>query len=234
MNLFEYSTKGMFAVTLIALIVGVFNLVEINEKSTKYYQYENGKINTFQVKTIRPRVEYFATLSQDEEIKVNKKYSTSLNEGELENLRAILSAVKDSDYYRVEIVSFLAFDEEKANVYKSQRYLKNPSLYSVTKRMLDTLRTHGIDDYQYEKLSKMQGESFSDKKEFVDKVIAVGKLKRNDWVERNVPTLGLSAKAARFVNSLDIERRDNLLEDDDVEKIMDELNGVYDAYLGIK
>jgi len=221
---------------LIVIIVGYasYNLEKINQKSTKFYEYEKGKINLLRISKINPRVEYYATLSQDNTIDINRKYATSLNNNEIKNIKTFLATAKDSEFYNIEIKTYIMFDKQRVNIYKSSRYIKLPSSYKVNDYMLDIFKVYGIDEFQYAELAKLKDKIFEDRDNFIDTVVRTAKLNRTEWVVQNIPVLGLGEKAAKFSVEIDNTTKENLLSSDTIDTIINELKKSYNVYTEIK
>jgi len=234
MNFGENISKLLLLV-IIAIVLFIANTLDgINKNTKKFYAYDKGKINLQQVKKIHPRVEYYATLSQDKNLDLYKKYSTHFDIDEIDNINSFLATTHNSKFYNIEITAFLLFDNERVNIYRSKRYLKLPSNYTVSDYMLNILKMYGVDDYQYAQLEKLKGQLLASKKEFTAKIVSVAKLNNNDWVVKNVPILGLGEKAAKFLKEIDQEAQENLLSDDEIKTLIEDLKSAYSKYTEIK
>ncbi len=234
MNYGENISKVLLLLIVVIVGFAAFHLNEINQKSTKFYEYEKGKINLLQISKIIPRVEYYATLSQDNKIDINTKYSTSLNRNEIINIETFLATAKESEFYNIEITTYIMFDDQRVNIYKSPRYIKLPSSYRVNDYMLDILKMYGVDEFQYSALAKLKDKIFEDRDKFLTTVVSVAKLNRSDWVINNVPILGLGEKAAKFSTEMETDIEENQLDSDTISSIMKELDNSYNVYVQIK
>ena len=234
MNYGENITKVLLLIIIFIAGFATYNLIDINKKSTKFYEYEKGKINLLQVSKINPRVEYYATLSQDENLDINRKYSTTLNLDEISNIETFLATTKDSEFYNIEINTYMMFDNQRVNIYKSPRYVQLPSHYQVNDYMLSVLKVYGIDEFQYEGLMKLKEKIFEGREKFIDSVISVAKLNRSEWVLKNIPILGLGEKSAEFLTELDSDVKERFLSDSEIKIISEKLHGSYSSYMDIK
>ncbi len=219
---------------LVVLVVGLFFLKSINQKSTNFYEYEKSKINLTNVKYIQERVDYIATLSQDEERELHRKYSTHLNEEEIEKIEKILDLSKTSDFYDIQINAYMLFDNEKVAQFQSKRFTKLPSHYKVTPYMVNKLQGYGLDDYQHQNLTKLQEQLFTNRAEFVNTVIDRTKLRRSDWLVTNITLLGVGQKESQFLKNIDGNATDVLLEESDIKEIVNALKNAHSTYAGIK
>lgn len=219
---------------LVALVAGLFCLKSINEKSAKFYEYENIKINLTKVKHIQPRINYVLTLSQDKDEDIHRLYSTSLNKEEIAKIENFLELAKSSEFYDIQIAAYMMFDNEKIDLFKSKRFVKLPSHYKITEYMLKVLRSYGLDEFQYNNLLKFKSQEFTTKDELVDFVIDRAKLNRNEWIVKKIISLGVGVKEGVFMKDIDNDTKELLIYDDDIEDIVDSLKSSYDNYLGIK
>lgn len=219
---------------LVALIIGLFRLSDIDEKLTNFYQYDNKKINLAAVKYIQPRVDYVATLSQDKDEDFNRKYSTHFDMNEISKIEKFLTLSKESDFYDIQINAYMIFDNEKINLFQSKRFVKLPSKYKVTPYMIGKLNGYGLDEYQHQNLTKLQEQVFSKKDEFVNTVIDRAKLRKSDWLVTNIALLGVGQKESNFLKNIENDTPETLLEKNDVKEIISSLKAAHDNYLGIK
>lgn len=232
----QYKMIYQILILVILLIItfmtsNIYNL--LNNKSS-FYEHNNQKINLLQVKNISSRVSYYATLPSDAYSDINKQYNTTLSETEITNIEKILILATKSEFYNIQLTVYLNLDDASIQLYKSPKYLKFPKKYSITPHMLDTLKTYGIDDFQYKSLQKLQNKTYVDKNKFVDDVITYGRLKRNSWSENNIPLFGLGKNAQRFMQTLQENEKENIIKKEDIKNIITELHTARNKYLGIK
>lgn len=216
------------------LVIGVYKLVEKDESKTYFYEYENSKINLLQVKKITPRVSYYATLAEDKTEDINRKFSTIFHKVEIENIKKFLEVAKNSEFYNIEIAAFMLFDDKEIEVYKSSRFFKYAGQYSVNDYLLKTLDNYGIDKFQYKNLSALKGKVYTDKNKFVNDVVMYAKLKKGSWVDENIPKLGLGQNGLKFMNGVSNEIKENHLQDEDIEKIILNLQKALNVFEEIK
>ena len=126
------------------------------------------------------------------------------------------------------------FDNEKINLFQSKRYIKLPTNFKVNSHMLNTLKTYGIDDYQYQNLLKLQEQSFTNREDFVNTVIDRAKLKKNDWLITNIALLGVGQKESDFLKNIDSNATQMLLDKNEISTVIDSLKSSYDKYAEIK
>lgn len=234
MKLIENVKLLLLLSILIALVVGLFCLNGISVKLSNFYEYENKKINLAGVEHIQPRIDYVATLSQDKSEEMHHKYSTQFTPQEIVKIEDILNLTKESDFYDIQINTYMMFDNEKINLFQSKRFVKLPAQYKVNPYMLSTLKTYGIDDYQYQNLLKLTEQVFNNKDEFVNTVIERGKLRKSDWLITNIAILGVGQKEGNFIKNIDNNTSQTLLSDDEIEDIVSSLKNSYENYLGIQ
>lgn len=227
-----YKTLLLVILLIITFIVG--NIYTLLDNKINFYEHNNKKINLLQVKKISSRVSYYATLSSDTYSDINKHYNTTLSEAEMTNIEKILRLATKSEFYNMQFTAYLNLDDELIKLYQSPRYLKLPKKYTVNLDMLATLRRYGIDNFQYKSLQKLEVKTYVNKNKFIDDVITYGRLKRNAWSEKNIPLLGLGKNAQRFMETIEENEKENIMKEEDIEKLMLELHRAYNEYLGIK
>jgi hypothetical protein len=234
MKLIENVKVLLLLSILVTLVLGLFCIKGINAKLSNFYEYENKKINLSSVKNIQVRVDYIASLSQDKSEDIHRKYSTHFTMQEVEKIEKILELSKESDFYDIQISTYMMFDNEKINLFQSKRYIKLPTHFKVNPFLLSTLKTYGIDDYQYQNLSKLQEQVFNNKDEFVNTIIERAKLRRSDWLVANLELLGAGEKESEFLKNMESNATQLLLDDDEIDTIITSLKSAYDNYIGIK
>ena len=234
MNLQEIIYKVLVLFMLVVLSVGVFKLDDKRESKTYFYEYENSKINLLQVKKITPRVSYYATLAEDKTEDINRKFSTVFHKKEIQNIKEFLTLAKNSEFYNIEIVAFMMFDNKEIELYKSDRYFKYAGQYSVNDYLLETLDNYGIDEFQYKNLSALKGKVYTDRDKFVDDVVMYAKLKKGSWTDENIPKLGLGKNGVKFMNGVSNEIKENHLQDEDINNIILNLEKALNVYEEIK
>lgn len=230
MKVQEIIYKILVLFMLVVLTVGVYNL---NQK-TNFYEYKNSKINLLQIKKINSRVSYYATLAEDKTEDINKKFSTTFNRNEIENIQSFLSVAKNSKFYNIEIVVFMMLDDIRVQLYKSDKFIKYAGHYSVNDYLLETLENYGIDDFQYNNLLTLKDKVYTDKDKFVDDVVSYAKLKKGSWSQENIPKLGLGKKGIKFMNSAANEIQEKHITDEDIEKIIINLEQALKTYEEIR
>ena len=219
---------------MLLLATGVNRLLSIDNKSTNFYSYENVKINLKQVKSMNLRVDYIITYKEDDTKDIFHKYSTSLDENEIKNIHKFLEEASESEYYNIEMVSYMLFDQQKVELFHSTRYLKLPSNYSVNENLLARLESYGLDDFQYKNLLKLKGKVYTDRAKFYEDVISFAKLKDSQWAKDNIVSLGVDANTAKFLSYLKPEDSENLIIDKEIEKSISELTQAYESYEAIE
>ena len=234
MKLQEIIYKVLVLFMLVMLSVGVFRLVEKSGKKANFYEYKNSKINLLQVKRITPRVSYYATLAEDKSEDINRKFSTIFHKKEIENIKEFLEVAKNSEFYNIEIVAYMMFDNKEIELYKSDRYFKYAGQYSVNDYLLETLDNYGIDKFQYKNLSALKGKIYTDKDKFVNDVVMYAKLKKGSWTGENIPKLGLGKNGVKFMNGVSEEIKERHLIDEDIKNIVMNLEKALSIYEEIK
>ena len=234
MKLQEIIYKVIVLFMLLILSIGVFKLVDKDKSKTTFYEYKNSKINLLLVKRITPRVRYYATLAEDKTEDINRKYSTIFHQKEIHNIKEFLELAKKSEFYNIEIVAYMMFDNKEIELYKSDKFFKYAGEYSVNDYLLQTLDNYGIDEFQYKNLSALKGEVYTNKEKFVDDVIMYAKLKKGSWIDENIPRLGLGENGVKFMNGVTEELKENHLTDEDINNIISNLEKALDVYEEIK
>ena len=230
MKIQEIIYKILVLLMLTLLTVGVYDIV----KKTNFYEYKNSKINLLQVKKINSRVSYYATLAEDKTEDINKKFSTTLNRGEIENIKSFLIAAKNSNFYNIEIVAFMMLDEIRVELYKSDKFIKYAGQYSVNDYLLKTLENYGVDDFQYNNLLTIKDKVYTDKDKFVNDVVTYAKLKKGSWSQENIPKLGLGKKGVKFMDDSINEIKEKHLTDEDIKIIILNLEKALNTYEEIR
>ena len=230
----EIIYKLLVLFMLSALTVGVYKLNEKRGCKANFYEYKNSKINLLQVKRITPRVSYYATLAEDKTEDINRKFSTTFHKNEIQNIKEFLELAKNSEFYNIEIVAFMMFDNKEIALYKSGRFFKYAGQYSVNDYLLETLDNYGIDEFQYKNLSALKGKVYTDRDKFVEDVVMYAKLKKGSWTDENIPKLGLGQNGIKFMNDVSQELKENHLEDEDINTIVSNLEKALNVYEDIK
>lgn len=234
MNILDNLYKVLVLVLLFSITIATYSLVGMNKKGGNFYTYKDTKINLLQVKKIHPRVSYYATLSSDSLPEINKLFSTTLNDKEIQNIEKFLKLSQDSEFYNIEIQAFMMFDDQKIELYKSPTYTKYARKYSVNPYLLETLKIYGLDDFQYANLLKIKDKIYTSKEKFLEDVLTYARLKHSHWSEKNIPILGLGEKAAKFMHNVDTNEKENLLDVKGISEILHGLKEANEKYLGIK
>ncbi|QSZ42881.1 hypothetical protein GJV85_12435 [Sulfurimonas aquatica] len=234
MRILDSLVKVTIVSILIVLIFIAYEVNIINEKSSNFYEYQNSKINIKQVKNILPRVEYVITIEQDEEKDMFRKYSTTLNEEEIEKIKKFLQLAKKSEFYTVQIFTYMIFDKRRVELYHSDNYLKKASSYTLSENLLKHLVEHGIDEFQYKNLTKIKGVVYTQREKFLADVASYGKLRRDQWFENNIAMMAVKDNAARFMSQINLQHKEKLLNDEEIEKIVKMIEESYEEYKGIK
>lgn len=234
MKLLDIFSKLSTLLILVILIVGVTKLINIDRNESKFYEYKNMKINLAQVKEVRARVDYIITYKEDDNIDIFRKYSTNLNATEIENIKGFLSLANKSEFYSVELETYMLFDRQKIELYRSPRFLKHATTYSVNENLLSQLSAYGLDGFQYNNLTKIKDVVYDDVNKFFDDVVSYAKLKKSNWSQENIPKLGLGSNANKFMSNVDMKISEKSLTDEDIKAIVQDLQDSYGVYSGIK
>ncbi len=234
MKLLDIFSKFSILLILVILIIGVNKLINIDKTESKFYEYNNMKINLAQVKVIRPRLDYIITYKEDANIDIFRKYSTSLNTKEIENIKGFLELASTSEFYNIEIVTYMMFDKQKVELYHSPRYIKHPETYSVNEDLLSQLSAYGLDGLQYNNLMKLKDIVYDDVNKFLDDVVSYAKLKKSNWSKENIPKLGLGSNANKFMKNIDTKIAEKSISEDDIKKILEQMKESHEAYMDIK
>jgi|GEM_PF-5399836 len=234
MKLQEIIYKVLVLFMLSLLSIGLFKLIDKRENKTNFYEYKNSKINLLQVKRIVPRVSYYATLAEDNTEDINRKFSTVFNKKEIDNIKEFLTLAKNSEFYNIEIVTYMMFDDQEIELYKSERYFKYAGQYSVNNYLLETLDNYGIDEFQYKNLSALKGTVYTDKEKFINDVVMYAKIKKGSWTDENIPKLGLGKNGIKFMDGISQGIKENHLQDEDISNIISNLEKAFNIYEEIK
>jgi len=234
MKFLDIFSKVSILLILVILIIGVNKLINIEKHESKFYEYNNMKINLAQVKVVRARVDYIITYKEDNNIDIFRKYSTSLNVNELENIKGFLALAKGSEFYNIEIETYMLFDKQKIALYHSPRFLKHANTYSVNEDLLSKLSAYGLDGFQYKNLTKIKDVVYDDVNKFFDDVISYAKLKKSNWSQENIPKLGLGSNANKFMKNVDMQVAQKSINDEDIKIILKNMKESYEVYAGIK
>jgi len=234
MKFLDIFSKLSILLILVILIIGLTKLVNIEKYESKFYEHNNMKINLAQVKVIRARVDYIITYKEDNNIDIFRKYSTSLNAQEIENIKGFLSLSQKSEFYNVEVETYMLFDKQRVVLYHSPRFLKHATTYSVNENLLSKLSTYGLDGFQYKNLTKIKDIVYDDVNKFFDDVISYAKLKKSNWSQENIPKLGLGLNANKFMQNVDMSIPQKSMSDEDLKAILSNMKESYEVYAGIK
>jgi len=221
--------KTIYSILLLVIVSTitymVSNIYSLLENKSNFYEYNNTKINLLQVKKISTKVTYSDS---------NKHYNAILSEKEIMNIEKFLLQTSKKKFYNIQLSIFFNFDNQVIQLYQSPRYLKLPKIYTINPYMLETLKSYGLDDFQYKSLQKLQDKEYKDKKKFADDVITFARLKRNAWSENYIPLLGLGKDAHRFMQNIQENAKEHKMKVEDINIIMLELHKARNKYLGIK
>ena len=220
MKFLDIISKLSTLLILVILIVGVTKLINIDKNESKFYEYNNMKINLAQVKVIQARVDYIITYKEDDNIDIFRKYSTPLNTKEIENIKGFLSLANKSEFYNVEIETYMLFDKKRVELYQSPRFLKHASTYSVNENLLSKLSSYGLDGMQYNNLAKIKDVVYDDVNKFFDDVISYAKMKNSNWSQEHIPKLGLGSNANKFMRKIDMSVEEKSLADEDINTVI--------------
>ena len=234
MKTLDVVSKLSVIVIVFLLATGVNRLLSIDKKVKNFYTYKNIKINLNQVKSLRLRVDYIITYKEDDSKDIFHKYSTALNEQEIKNINTFLEEAKKSEYYSVEITTYMLFDTQKIELFHSPRYLKLPNKYSVNTNLLRELQSYGIDDFQYQNLLKLKDKIYTDRVKFYEDVISFAKLKDSSWAKKYIINLGVDANTALFMAHIESKDSENLMSEDALKNSVSELMGAYEVYEAIE
>lgn len=233
MKFLDIISKLSIFLILIILIVGVTKFISIEKNESNFYEYKNMKINLEQVKMVEAKVDYIITYKEDDNIDIFRKYSTPLNSNEIANIEGFLSLAKTSEFYNVEIVTYMLFDKQKIELYHSPRFLKHATTYTVNENLLSQLSVYGLDEFQYKNLTKIKNVVYDDANKFFNDVLAYAKLKNSNWSQEHIPKLGLSANANKFMSSVDMKVEQKSLNDENIKAIINNMKESYGTYNGI-
>ncbi len=234
MKLLDIISKIAIVFAFVSLAFILNTLIEIDKKSTTFYELEKSKINLKNVKKIVSKVDYIITYREDKNSNIFRKYSTLLNDKEIKNIEQFLNLAKQSEFYNIEVIAYMMFDNEKVKLYHSKNYLKVASKYRVSEHLLENLSLNGIDKLQYKNLQKLQDKVYDDKEEFLEIVTDYGKLNKVGWCQKNVPALGLGKNGIKFMSFVKKDSKELLLEEDDITEIKENLTKAYLEYTKIK
>lgn len=227
--------KWLDILSKLSIIVILFLFITIitEKKESQFFEYKNTKINLNQVKKITPKVDYIITYKEDNSTDIFRKYSTLLNEKEIKNIEAALKMAIKSDFYNVEVLSYMMLDSEKVILSHSSQYLKKATHYSVNDNLLQELRKYGLDDYQYKNLSQLKDKVYDDSQTFFNDVLNYAKLRKMRWVEENIPQLGLQPNGAKFMRILADDAVEKEITEQDIQTIIKDLQNSYAVYVGM-
>ena len=226
-------TKVSTLIIAALMLFGVYTLMKIDKKATNFYEVDNKKINIKQVKEIVPKVDYIITYKEDKNVDIFRKYSTSLNPKEIQNIKQFLELAMASEFYNVEVASYMKFDKRTVELFHSEHYLKKVTNYSVNDELLSTLNSYGIDDFQYKNLEKLKNKVYEDRDTFLNEVTSYAKLRKDAWIERTITTIGLGDNGIKFMKNIDAKTQEQNLTQEGIEIIIDGLQDSYAQYVGI-
>lgn len=234
MKLFDGLIKSIVILIFVLFLFALYEIQEIRTLLTRFYEYEGKKINLIQVKEIEPRVDYMIAYDKSSDLDTFYRHSQQITEKEIASLNEILQKAQKSDFYEIEFLVYLLFDDQKIVLYHSPLFFKAVKHYSVNDNMLQTLKNYGIDEYQHKGIASIKGQVYQDKERFIDDVVHLGKLKKSEWSKKNIPLLGMDQRAAAFTKQLDGNEHEKLLQDEDREKIIQALQRAYQTYMSIQ
>jgi len=234
MKFLDILSKLSLIMIFILLLIGLNKIGKTEKSEGRFYEYKDSKINLQTVRKIVPRVDYIITYKGDVYDDIFKKHSLSLNEKEIQNIDTLLRKVLTSEYYSVEIAAYMLLDNEKVELYHSERYLKFASEYKVSDGMLEKLYAYGLDDLQAKNLSKIKDKVYENPKDFFEDVVSYAKLNVSAWSRENIPKFGLDSSANKFMNGLSVDATEHNLTVESVESIKKSLLEAYNVYDGIK
>jgi len=234
MKFLDILSKLSSVIGLVLLVIAVNLLSGVNKQKSSFYEYEGKKINLYLVKNIVPRVDYIITYKEDKVDDIFRKYSTILNEEEIENIENFLELAQKSDFYSVKVIAYMLFDGENIKLYNSAHFLKQPNKYVVGDRLLSRLKSYGLDEFQYESLLKLRGIVYKDKEKFLEDVLASAHLKDTEWLRESIVQLARDSKANAFMRNVSDGVEDKELSSDAIHNIVTGLKEAYRNYNGIK
>jgi hypothetical protein len=234
MKTLDIVSKLSIVVIVFLLAIGVNKLLSLDKKATNFYTYKNIKINLQQVKSVKIRVEYIITDKEDDTKNIFKKYTTSLNENEINNIDTLLKEAQKSEYYNIEIATYMLFDTQKIELFHSPRYLKLPTHYSVNKNFLRELQSYGIDDFQYKNLLTLKDKIYTDRGKFYEDVINLAKLKDSPWARKHIINLGVDTSSVLFMQNIEAEDTENLMSVAALKATIVKLAASYKVYEAIE
>lgn len=234
MKLLDVLSRVSVVLVFVLMVLILNKLDDVEIKSKNFYEYKNTKINLNLIKNITPRVDYIITYKEDKLEDIFRSYSTTLDEEEINNIHSLLDFAQKSEFYSVEIIAYMKFDERDVELFLSDKYVKKPSSYRVNQSMLTTLRDYGIDDFQYNNLVKLQDKVYESAALFYEDVTAYAKLKKDAWTEQNIPLLGLGDNGVRFAQNINLKSEERVLTQEDVTTIIKGLEAAYSEYKSLK
>ena len=234
MKVLDILSKLSIVLILVIFIIGVTKSINIDKNESKFYEYKNMKINLAQVKVIRVRVDYIITYKEDENVNIFRKYSTSLNADEIGKIKGFLELAKTSEFYNIEIETYMLFDKQKIELYHSPRFLKHAATYSVNENLLSQLSAYGLDSFQYDNLVKIKDVVYDDANKFFGDVISYAKLKNSNWAKEHIPKLGLGSNANKFMRNIDMKVAQNSVDEEEIKNMIQDMQESYNKYLGIR
>lgn len=233
MNFLIFASRVATLLILIFLITIWSSLETLKSKERHFYELKDKKINLFEVKEIAPRLEYIITTKETEQKEIFKRVTLPLNAESIQRVEELLSQAMQSEFYNIELAASMLFDRESVELFHSERYLRRASSFSVDESMLQRLHSYGLDDFQYKNLSKLKDKVYEDKESFLEEVISYAKLKKGEWLESEIPLLGLDARGAHFMKNLEADAPNNTLTQESIKSIVAELEKAYSEYKSI-
>lgn len=191
--------KLIIALTCTLMFSGCF------AQSGQWYDYGDGKINLSKVDHIRPLIRSTLTLPDDSTGEMFAQFNESLNDINVKKYRNILTTkdILASDYYAIQVETYVMFDSFKLKIYESDFYIKLPELYRVNAHMIQQMRANNVPN---ESIEKLQTESKKLNSTGVDRTAFIKLLKDSSfnmdsaWVQNTLIDLGLGEKGLMFIN----------------------------------
>ena len=191
--------KLIIALTCTLMFSGCF------AQSGQWYDYGDGKINLSKVDHIRPLIRSTLTLPDDPTDEMFAQFNESLNEINVKKYRNILTTkdILASDFYAIQVETYVMFDSFKLKIYESDLYIKLPELYRVNAHMIKQMRANNVPN---ESIEKLQNESKKLNSAGVDRTAFIKLLKDSSfnmdsaWVQNTLIDLGLGEKGLLFVD----------------------------------
>ena len=132
------------------------------------------------------------------------QFNEPLSDANVKKYRDILTTkdILASDYYAIQVETYVMFDSFKLKIYESDFYIKLPELYRVNAYMIQQMRANKVPN---ESIEKLQNESKKLNSKGVDRTAFIKLLKDSNfnmdstWVQNTLIDLGLGEKGLLFV-----------------------------------